>query len=436
MIEFYEFKNQIIKELSQFIDKTEPSESKYLTYKAEISLNNISALIPYLKEITTCYFKTPDDKEILGLGELEYFNSLMEVEQLTALTDKNADLDFMGAIPFDYQTSLNKEWEDFNGHNIFLPKFVIIKQNNKTFFKANFHRDTKNQSVLKMNLLSDANSLFKFIHRDFNKYKIKSEIFPTSKEHWGKMIDQSQISFSEKEISKVVLARKKIISFEKEISSHRLFSDLSHENNLYEFFFHIAHGSSFISFTPEKLYHLKENTVSIDSIAGTIKRSDSTDGSELLSSEKDLEEHRIVSRYIESNLKEIGAIVTKTSSEELLMLPKLIHIHSKFNAVFDKPISNYKLLNKLHPTPAVGGFPKRKAVSFIKQNENMNRGLYAGPIGHISKNESEFAVGIRSILVKDNSAHFFGGAGIVEQSISENEWKETGDKIESVQCLM
>ncbi|MEZ4744549.1 MAG: chorismate-binding protein [Calditrichia bacterium] len=83
----------------------------------------------------------------------------------------------------------------------------------------------------------------------------------------------------------------------------------------------------------------------------------------------------------------------------------------------------------LHPTPAVGGYPKDLALPKISELEPFDRGWYAGPIGWFSKNAAEFAVAIRSGMVYHNKLLLYAGAGIVPGSEPEKEWDELENKI-------
>ena len=89
----------------------------------------------------------------------------------------------------------------------------------------------------------------------------------------------------------------------------------------------------------------------------------------------------------------------------------------------------FKIAKALHPTPAVGGFPRDEAVPYISTFEDFNRGWYASPIGWINANgDGEFVVAIRSGLIKKDEVNFFAGCGIVEGSDPLKEWEETNLK--------
>ena len=69
----------------------------------------------------------------------------------------------------------------------------------------------------------------------------------------------------------------------------------------------------------------------------------------------------------------------------------------------------------MHPTPALGGYPKNEALKFIEENEFGTRDLYGAPVGYIDMNDDcEFIVAIRSMLIKQNQTTLFAGCGIVK----------------------
>lgn len=83
-------------------------------------------------------------------------------------------------------------------------------------------------------------------------------------------------------------------------------------------------------------------------------------------------------------------------------------------------------MSELHPTPAVGGFPRDAALDEIRNTEQLDRGWYAGPLGWIgASGHGEFAVALRSGLVHGNSATLFAGCGIVASSDPEAEYAES-----------
>ena len=83
----------------------------------------------------------------------------------------------------------------------------------------------------------------------------------------------------------------------------------------------------------------------------------------------------------------------------------------------------------MHPTPALGGIPKRAALQFLRDEEHFERGWYGAPIGWLDQSENgEFIVGIRSGLVAGKAITLFAGCGIVADSDAKLEYEETALK--------
>lgn len=90
-------------------------------------------------------------------------------------------------------------------------------------------------------------------------------------------------------------------------------------------------------------------------------------------------------------------------------------------------------MERLHPTPAVGGSPRAPAVAAIGRLEQFDRGLYAGPVGWIDhRGGGEFFVGLRSALIDGHTATAYAGAGIVAGSEPEKEFAETELKFQAL----
>ena len=118
----------------------------------------------------------------------------------------------------------------------------------------------------------------------------------------------------------------------------------------------------------------------------------------------------------------------------VLKLPGIQHLYSEiFGKVrSEKDIPILEILGALHPTPAVGGTPRKKALAWLAVNENLERGWYSGPVGWVNdRGEGDFAIALRAALLRGNSAHLHAGAGIVSGSVPEQELRETELKMKA-----
>ncbi|HLR32116.1 MAG TPA: chorismate-binding protein, partial [Fodinibius sp.] len=111
-------------------------------------------------------------------------------------------------------------------------------------------------------------------------------------------------------------------------------------------------------------------------------------------------------------------------------LSNVQHLHTPIRAHLKDDTDILPVIEQLHPTPAVGGYPRKDAMEYIRELEDFERGWYAGPVGWMTPSGSgEFAVAIRSGLLSEDEAHFFAGCGIVADSNPKEEWEETNLKL-------
>jgi anthranilate synthase component 1 len=105
------------------------------------------------------------------------------------------------------------------------------------------------------------------------------------------------------------------------------------------------------------------------------------------------------------------------------------HIVSTVSGVLRDHLDAYDALKSCFPAGTVSGAPKIRAMQIIGEQEQEPRGLYAGAVGYIGFDRSlEFAIAIRTIIVNAGRARIQVGAGIVADSVPENEWQETESK--------
>ena len=196
----------------------------------------------------------------------------------------------------------------------------------------------------------------------------------------------------------------------------------------------------FLGASPELLVRLNGRQVETAAIAGTAPRgaSQSADralGEALCDSRKNTDEHAFVVRYLESVLAECCDRVSVDPEPKLLRTRTVQHLCTGLRALrrVDASVSLLDLASRLHPTPAVGGAPRDAALAWLAENEGLARGWFAGPVGFLqSDGDGEFAVALRSALVRGRGATAWAGAGIVARSEPKAEFTETELKLRTV----
>ena len=150
----------------------------------------------------------------------------------------------------------------------------------------------------------------------------------------------------------------------------------------------------------------------------------------LLSDQKELAEHQFVVDHLRNRLEKAGAKIAPTGPAEILRLANIAHLSSRVSGSTSCGILN--LVETLHPSPAVAGVPTDAALEFLSQNEQFDRGWYAGPVGWLTPDgDGRFYVALRSVLLSPDESHLFAGSGIVEGSLPEKEEQETHLKLQT-----
>jgi menaquinone-specific isochorismate synthase len=249
------------------------------------------------------------------------------------------------------------------------------------------------------------------------------------------MVESALIEISAHDFEKIVLARKSKLQFSDKLNGFSIIENLKKLNpESTHFCIQIDEHNSFIGGTPELLYKRNNSRVFSVAIAGTRKRGsteieDERLEYELMSSEKDLREHRIVIDNVRDIMREICTDVIETDTISVLKLARVQHLYTSFEGTLKKNISDIELISKLHPTPAVGGYPTEEAIREIARLEPFKRGWYAAPVGWISAEAAHFVVAIRSGLIYNNDLYLYSGAGIVAGSDPDSEWEEIENKL-------
>jgi isochorismate synthase len=189
-------------------------------------------------------------------------------------------------------------------------------------------------------------------------------------------------------------------------------------------------GASFLGATPERLIRKHGSAFESEAVAGSMKAGDATASSRLLESEKDLLEHAVVVRDIVTALRPLVGELEHPRRPELHRLKHVLHLRTPIRGRLDAGRHVLSLVERLHPTPAVGGVPTQAALTWIERHERHERGWYAGPFGWFdAAGDGEFVVALRSGVLRGEQAHLYVGAGIVHGSSPHEEFAETQWKL-------
>ena len=269
------------------------------------------------------------------------------------------------------------------------------------------------------------------------------EADPPSTESWDRAAWVDAVGLTLNRIragafTKAVLARSVDVALDRPADLYQIMSTLrSAYPTCYRFLIADGRGNAFLGASPERLVRLSGREVLTEAVAGTQRCEPGEDGSalgrSLAASGKDRSEHAIVLRHLLGTLAPLCEALEAPESPGVMRLPHLLHLRTPVRGLVREGAHALDLVARLHPTPAIAGWPRSDALDWIRRVERLNRGWYAGPVGWVNaEGEGDFAVGIRSIAIHAGVGRIFAGAGIVEGSDPAQEWNETELKMKGI----
>jgi isochorismate synthase len=263
------------------------------------------------------------------------------------------------------------------------------------------------------------------------------EIQPASE--WLEMVASAVDAIQRGAFEKVVLARDIQVELHDSPGAFDISTTLQRLRESYPtaYVFAVQRGERFfVGATPERLVQAQDGQIQTMALAGSARRGETGEedariGMELLQSEKNNSEHAIVVAMVREALKNHCTHVHVSSVPQLLKLKNVQHLKTLILGELIPGRCILDILADLHPTPAVGGFPRHAALEAIRSTEKLDRGWYAAPLGWIgASGHGEFAVALRSGLIDGSKARLFAGCGIVADSDPQTEFAESCLKLQ------
>lgn len=328
-----------------------------------------------------------------------------------------------------------------------------------------------------------------FNHNDFSEdemsfQKTKSErISPnqqTDKLSHIKRVENGIEAIKNDCFSKVVLSRREIIE-NVEINSIEIFKRLLQRYPMaFVYVWYHPKVGLWLGATPETLLSVSGNQLKTMALAGTQSFEGSVD---VVWKEKEKEEQQIVTDFIVESLQssvlslqpartekersdgssvdkeKVSHDSVKVSGPNTVKAGNLLHLQTEISMHLRPETRNLKpILDALHPTPAVCGFPKEKSKAYIIENEGYPREFYSGFMGElhlketisrntnrrnvennaycVQKSVSDLYVNLRCMQIKDRNILIYVGGGITKDSIAEAEWEETVHKSKIIKSVL
>lgn len=360
--------------------------------------------------------------------------------EYSVVEHSHTGIHFLGGFSF-FDDCRDPNWESFGSASFVVPEWQVTRDGQLTLLNLNFStsnyqtitdldedikdRFTEICEILKLNKEPDFPSV-----ENLN-YKSNNIFSSEERTKWIDSVSTAKGLIEKDKFEKIVLARKATTKLQHTPEPTHIINVLREQYpNCYSFL--IRKGSkTFLGCTPERLISFRKKYLLTEALAGSIQRGstaseDAFMGKELMQSTKNAHEHNYVIKAIEQKLRPFVEKIEKGTTPVIKKLTNVQHLFTPITAWLKDDVNPLAIIEQLHPTPAVGGYPWEQAKPYIRELEDFDRGWYAGPVGWLnSKNGGEFAVAIRSGFIEKNRATFYAGCGIVADSDAETEWEET-----------
>jgi isochorismate synthase len=256
---------------------------------------------------------------------------------------------------------------------------------------------------------------------------------------WTAAVESAAASLRAGDAAKVVLAREVLARGDGVVSAAMVARSLrAAYPSCFIYLITGADGTAFAGASPELLVRRSADRAFSQPMAGSVARgaTDAEDerlARQLEDSAKDAVEHRIVSEFVVDALRPFAMSVT-ARPPEVVRFTNIQHLATSVTAELSQPPADaLRLAAALHPTPAVGGWPRDAANALIDELEGMERGWYAGAVGWIDgRGDGEFAVALRCGLLWEDGARLYAGVGVMPDSDPARELEETELKFKAL----
>ena len=384
------------------------------------------------------------------LAWIEDYQNTFKVPKLENLPDFNGGL--VGYFGYEIIRYIEPKLENIDKTDELNVPDILLMLSNDLLVVDNLsskvyiitHIDpTKNSyddAILKLDAIDkDIKQLFE--HKISASENIKPTDFVSSfgKENFLKAVKDVQKYIIAGDVMQVVPSQRLSCSFKaKPIELYRQLRILNPSPYMY---FLNLDNFSIVGSSPEILTRVDNNNIAtIRPLAGTRSRGKTLDEDlnlekDLLSDEKEIAEHLMLIDLGRNDLGRIAKTGSVTLTDKMFIerYSHVMHIVSNVECQLKENMSSIDVLKATFPAGTLSGAPKVRAMEIIDEVETLKRNVYSGAIGNLSWHGGmDLAIAIRTAIIKDEVLYIQAGAGIVHDSLPENEWQETMDKAEAL----
>jgi len=250
-------------------------------------------------------------------------------------------------------------------------------------------------------------------------------------------VEELITQIKQKKMEKVVLSRIMSVPFPSEYSPGVFVQSLKERmGSAFVYFLHLPEIGTWMGATPEVLFTTQKGYWKTTSIAGTLPAS--AISAEIPWGHKEQREQEIVTEFIEEQLQAFGIQNYEKTGPYTVYAGQVAHLKTDIEfTASENHEERERFINALHPTPAVCGTPREKAMACIESYERHKREYYCGFLGEWNlQGETKLHVNLRCMKISGQNAFLFVGGGITADSSPEKEWEETDQKAQTLLSLL
>jgi isochorismate synthase len=380
-------------------------------------------------------------KRLTGSGPERFESIDAQLQELWGSLEPHTAVDAQAPEPrvvggFAFQTGRARQtpWDGFGEGQLVLPRLTYTRREDRAWLTLAAAPQELASAATRARFLNEASQLVAAASADqqpvLDTLPGPFELGERSADEWREQIEQVKRAIAQGSFEKVVLARRVLVRFARELTPARVLSRLRDSGPGAPRFAFRVNGFTFVGSPPERLLAKTGLRIETEAVAGSLPASDTGAAEQLLSDAKLLAEHAPVVQDLLERLRPVADVQPLPERPFVHRARHILHLKTPISATLRTPERALSLLSRIHPTPAIGGYPTAPALRFIAEHEPDERGWYGGPIGWIdSKDNADFAVALRSGVIAGKQAHLYVGAGIVSGSDSDSELQETGWKL-------
>ncbi|WP_196220080.1 isochorismate synthase [Terrilactibacillus tamarindi] len=347
-----------------------------------------------------------------------------------------------GGFSFDPDNQkTSPKWHSFGDATFILPEILLTRtKENKSILTINCLMTKDKKPDEEFNRLTERIQLLNKSQKSLTTSAYEGKLTPTEEylNEWKISVKKAIDIIQSGLMQKIVLSRTMRVDRQVPYDIVAILKALTDDQASHYVFAFTMGESTFLGASPERLVKKQGHDIRSMCLAGTTTRGktekeDKEKAEFLRRDQKNLQEHQWVVNMISQVLSRFCQSLLVPQNPSVLKAGQVQHLCTPISGKLKEDKTILELVQALHPTPALGGYPQKESLQWIRELEVADRGWYGAPIGWMDEqDDGEYIVAIRSGLIENSTAWLFAGCGLVGDSTVTEELIETRAKFKPI----